>query len=224
MSSTWGSRSCPRRISAQIFLEPVESPWECGFEVRLFKFSFDFCGTFCASSSADVENFMTGEAISQSSQLDASVDDITIWTLPKVIKDPTNDILTSIQSLERRTFPTSESLNLSTELSKRNTNLLYRQTSATVIGYILYINTSSGLRIHKVCVAKSHRRRGVATGLVERVCDVARKAGKDVDLWVDEGRVPARECYTRCGFVERETVVDYYGRGRNGIRMVWSHD
>jgi ribosomal protein S18 acetylase RimI-like enzyme len=167
---------------------------------------------------------LNGVTVSESSQIDASANEITISTLPNVAKKSTNDILTSIQSLERRTFPTSEALNLSTELSKRNTNILYAQTSAAVIGYILYINTSSGLRIHKVCVAKSYRRRRVAMGLIERVCEVARKAGKDVDLWVDEGRVPARECYAKCGFVGSETVVDYYGPGRNGIRMVWSSE
>ena len=59
--------------------------------------------------------------------------------------------------------------------------------------------------------------------LIERVCEVARKGGKDVDLWVDEGRVAARECYRKIGFEEAGGVVeDYYGPGRNGMRMVWN--
>src|ERR1700737_2988751 len=108
--------------------------------------------------------------------------EICVSTLPQKSTTATNQILTSIQSLERRTFPSSEALDIPAETSKRNTHLLYAHSSSTLIGYILYINTSSGLRIHKVCVAPSHRRRGVATQLMEMVCQVARKVGKEIDL------------------------------------------
>ena len=88
----------------------------------------------------------------------------------------------------------------------------------------LFISTlSSGLRIHKVCIAEAFRRQHVATKLIQRVCGIAQKAGKDVDLWVDEGRVPARQCYVSCGFVQAgDVVIDYYGPGRNGVRMIWT--
>lgn len=57
--------------------------------------------------------------------------------------------------------------------------------------------------------------------LIERVCEVARKTGKDIDLWVDEARIGARKCYSKVGFEEvGQVVMDYYGPGRNGIRMV----
>jgi len=148
--------------------------------------------------------------------------DVTISVLPDRMKKSANDVLNAIQSLERRTFPSSESLSILTETSKRNTQLLYAQSSSEIVGYLLYINTSSGLRIHKVCVAEAFRRQGIASRMVRQVCEMAQKAGKDVDLWVDEERVPARQCYTACGFAQAgEVVVDYYGSGRNGIRMIW---
>ena len=57
--------------------------------------------------------------------------------------------------------------------------------------------------------------------LIHAVCDVAQKSGKDIDLWVDEARIVARECYAKIGFERAgEVVPDYYGSGRNGIRMV----
>jgi ribosomal protein S18 acetylase RimI-like enzyme len=150
-------------------------------------------------------------------------DEVTISTLPLKPTKSTNEILASIQSLERRTFPTSEALDISKETSKRNTHLLYAKSSSAVIGYLVYINTSSGLRIHKVCIAQSYRRQGIATSLIEQICQVAKTVGKDIDLWVDEGRLPARECYIKCGFTQvGDVVVDYYAPGRNGIRMVWS--
>lgn len=137
-----------------------------------------------------------------------------------------NPIVAAIQSLERKTFPTSEALNIQTEVSKRNSHLTFARPlspNENIIGYLIYINTSGGLRIHKVCVSEKFRRRRVATTLVECVCEEARKAGKNIDLWVDEKRVAAIQCYINCGFRQAgDTVVDYYGPGRNGLRMVWS--
>lgn len=155
---------------------------------------------------------------------DASTsDEVTIFVLPDKLKKTSNDITSTIQSLERRTFPSSECLSIITETSKRNTQLLYAQSTSTIIGYLIYINTAFGLRIHKVCVAEPFRRQHFATKLVQRVCKLAQKAGKCIDLWVDEGRLPARQCYATCGFMQvGDVVVDYYGPGRNGIRMVWS--
>lgn len=148
---------------------------------------------------------------------------VTISVLPEKLKKSANDFLAAIQSLERRTFPSSEGLSISTETSKRNTQLLYAQSSSEIIGYLIYINTSSGLRIHKVCVAESFRRQGIASKMIRQVCQVAQKAGKGIDLWVDEARLPARECYSICGFIQAgDVVVDYYGPGRNGLRMTWS--
>ena len=156
--------------------------------------------------------------------VDTVTPDISIQALPSKTSNATEAIISAIQALERRTFPSSECLSITTETAKRNTQLLYAQSSSTLIAYLIYINTSSGLRIHKVCVADPFRRKGIATILVERVCQVARNTGKDIDLWVDEARIAARKCYTKLGFKDvGETVVDYYGPGRNGIRMVWTY-
>ena len=155
---------------------------------------------------------------------DASTsENITITVLAEKLKRTPNDILAAIQSLEWRTFPSSECLSIVTETSKRNTQLIYAESSSNVVGYLIYINTSSGLRIHKVCVAEAFRRQHIATKLIQRVCGLAQNAGKDVDLWVDEGRLPARQCYVACGFVQAgDVVIDYYSRGRNGVRMIWT--
>ena len=153
----------------------------------------------------------------------STTENITITVLPDKLKKSRNDILAAIQSLERRTFPSSECLSIITEISKRNTQLIYAQSLSNVVGYLIYINTSSGLRIHKVCIAEAFRRQHIATQLIQRVCALAQKTGKDVDLWVDEGRFPARACYLACGFVKAgDVVADYYGPGRNGLRMIWT--
>jgi len=152
-------------------------------------------------------------------------DGVTICTLSDKLKQSPNDILNKIQSLERRTFPSSERLQILAEASKRNTQLLYAQSSSDVVGYLMYIHLPTGLRIHKVCIAEGFRRRGIATRMIEQVCDIAQKGGKNIDLWVDEARKPASQCYIKCGFSRvGEAVIDYYGPGRNGIRMVWTFE
>src|SRR5436190_22122711 len=110
-------------------------------------------------------------------------EDISICVLPEKLKKSPNEIIVAIQSLERRICPSSECLSIITETSKRNTQLIYAQSLSTVVGYLIYINTCFGLRIHKVCVTETFRRRHVATKLIQRVCELARKVGKGIDLW-----------------------------------------
>src|SRR5215471_5865222 len=98
----------------------------------------------------------------------STTENITITVLPDKLKKSRNDILAAIQSLERRTFPSSECLSIITEISKRNTQLIYAQSLSNVVGYLIYINTSSGLRIHKVCIAEAFRRQHIATQLIQR--------------------------------------------------------
>jgi ribosomal protein S18 acetylase RimI-like enzyme len=149
-------------------------------------------------------------------------DKITISNLLDKSAKQKPEIVAAVQSLERRIFPSSECLSITTETSQRNTTLLYATLQSAIVGYLIYINTASGIRIHKVCVANASRRQGIATNLIRRVIEVAAKGGKDIDLWVDEARIPARQCYAVNGFIQAgDVVVDYYAAGRNGIRMVW---
>jgi ribosomal protein S18 acetylase RimI-like enzyme len=172
-----------------------------------------------------LDNEFMGRRVPETTDDASTSEDITITVLADKLKRSPNNILTAIQSLERRTFPSSECLSIMTEISKRNTQLIYAQSSSSVIGYLVYINTSSGLRIHKVCVAEAFRRQHIATKLIQRVCGLAHKTGKDIDLWVDEGRLPAIQCYVACGFEQAgDVVIDYYGPGRNGVRMVWTEN
>ncbi|KAI5809577.1 acyl-CoA N-acyltransferase [Peziza echinospora] len=136
-------------------------------------------------------------------------------------------LLLSIKNAEKHTFPTSERFDFDSELLKRTTNLycLYTKESGNkpnpiLLGYIVFLRTKALTRIHKVCVVESMRGQGIGTYMVTKVLKELKKGGAgQVDLWVDEARVPARALYKNCGFVEKETVLDYYGKGRNGIRM-----
>jgi len=136
-------------------------------------------------------------------------------------------LLDAVKRTEKQTFPTGEAFQFDSELAKRTTNLYcaYLHTAVAILpyqlcGYVVYLRTKALTRIHKVCVVESLRGNGVGRFMMAKVIEELRRSGAgEVDLWVDEAREPARGLYKACGFEEMESVENYYGRGRTGIRM-----
>ena len=70
-------------------------------------------------------------------------------------------------------------------------------------------------------VAASARRAGLGKILFESLLSRFTAAGaRTVRLEVDLSNAPARRFYERMGFEETRKLPDYYGYGRDGIRMV----
>ncbi|KKZ61448.1 hypothetical protein EMCG_03930 [[Emmonsia] crescens] len=94
----------------------------------------------------------------------------------------------------------------------------------TIIAYALYVRQKSTALLHKICVAEPFRGQGVGKQLLAYVIEQQLRQQERgclaVQLWVDEKREAARRLYGSCGFMEVEGVEDYYGPGRNGVRMV----
>ena len=136
-------------------------------------------------------------------------------------------LLDAVKRTEKQTFPTGEAFQFDSELAKRTTNLYcaYLHTVASIspyqlCGYVVYLRTKTLTRIHKVCVVESLRGNGVGRFMMAKVIEeLGRSGAGEVDLWVDKGREPARRLYKACGFEEMESVENYYGKGRTGIRM-----
>jgi len=81
----------------------------------------------------------------------------------------------------------------------------------------------SGSRAHVITidVAASARRAGLGKILFESLLSRFTAAGaRTVRLEVDLSNAPARRFYERMGFEETRKLPDYYGYGRDGIRMV----
>ncbi len=74
-------------------------------------------------------------------------------------------------------------------------------------------HASRETRLHKLYVLKDHRRGGVATALIARVCAFARAAGSTtLSLTVNRANTGAITAYERLGFSIRESVrVDIGG-------------
>lgn len=142
-------------------------------------------------------------------------------------KPESSSLLASVKRIEKQTFPPSEAFDFDSELCKRTTNLycayLHCPISSTpyqLYGYIVFLRTRMLTRIHKVCVVESLRGQGLGGFMIGKVIEeLKRGKASEVDLWVDTQRAPARSLYRKYGFEEQETVEEYYGKSRAGVRM-----
>ncbi|HEX4440351.1 MAG TPA: GNAT family N-acetyltransferase [Thermoanaerobaculia bacterium] len=87
----------------------------------------------------------------------------------------------------------------------------------------LAIGQVSGHRSHVITidVAAAQRRGGLGRRLFEELLSRFSAAGaKTVRLEVDVRNAAARRFYERMGFEETRRLPDYYGPGRDGLRML----
>ena len=133
-------------------------------------------------------------------------------------------VLATIAALEKKSFPATEVFDFSPAIRKKaNTSVLYivnQSVPLSAIAYCVCVRHRRKLLLHKICVAELFRGQGVGRSLMREV--MSRAAGKNclsLELWVDQSRISARNLYVRSGLEEQCLVEDYYGPGRNGIKM-----
>ena len=142
------------------------------------------------------------------------------------------ELVHQVQHVEKKTFPRREVLDFSTELQKRNMDLviivddagMYTPARPKVVAYMVFVHLKAGntVLLHKICVDGEYRRRGIASVVLEAQAERLKKQGcTKIQLWVDEGNAPARGLYNALGLEEVSIVNDYYAAGRNGIQMIW---
>lgn len=137
-------------------------------------------------------------------------------------------LLANVKHTEKKTFPRVEVFEFDTELKKRNTHLICaveanqdQKRCASPVTYLVYARTGRTALLHKICVAEPHRGKGIGRQMMTWfLSELAKKGCEHVQLWVDEGREPARALYVSLGFRQVDYVVDYYSPGRAGLKMV----
>jgi ribosomal protein S18 acetylase RimI-like enzyme len=133
-------------------------------------------------------------------------------------------MFTKVARIEKKTFPSSEAFNFDLELKKSNTKMILAlregDTSAELLGYLVYVRMKRLTLLHKICVVEQERNRGVGKLLIHSLRLQLEKAGCDsIHLWVDEARQPARYLYESFGFQKIDRCLDYYGPNRTGLKM-----
>ena len=135
-------------------------------------------------------------------------------------------LLPMINTCERKTFRSSEAMDIKSELKKKNQSLVAviacDQGTETLVGYLISMRTKPGnsLTLHKICIAPSFRRRGCARMLLRSWIDRVRSTSSRMHLWVRLDNHPARQLYLSLGFTDGNKVDDYYGTGRSGLHMI----
>lgn len=99
-------------------------------------------------------------------------------------------------------------------LSKDDVYVLVARDGETVVGGLVayelekFEQQRSEIYIYDLAVAETHRRQGIATGLIKHLCAIARERGAYVVIvQADQGDDPAIALYTKLG--TREDVLHF---------------
>jgi [ribosomal protein S18]-alanine N-acetyltransferase len=129
--------------------------------------------------------------------------------------------LPSVISIERRSFPTPWSLAMFVlELSKPSGICLAAEHERRLVGYLVCARYDDVWHLMNVAVHPEHRRRGIATDLIERLFDEAGE-GARFTLEVRVSNVPAIEMYRRFGFRSAGRRRRYYHDNGEDALIMW---
>lgn len=150
--------------------------------------------------------------------------DIAIKDLASIASKDRDPVIKQVATVEKKTFPTSEAFDFASELRKKNTNMILAFKNANhdgLLGYLVYVRMKRLVLLHKICVVQQERGRGVGKCLIHSLRLQLEVQGgcQNIQLWVDEDRAPARALYKSTGFGQVDRCEDYYGPGRNGLKM-----
>ncbi|KAF2142567.1 uncharacterized protein K452DRAFT_332314 [Aplosporella prunicola CBS 121167] len=161
----------------------------------------------------------------KSNPLQSGVIAIQITELTTLPAKAQQQVLSTVKRIEKKTFASGEVSDFAVELKKRNTHILVAlvQTGQDVelMGYLLYVRQKRTTWLHKLCVLQDFRRKGIAKDMIQVLeARLRKEACDELLLWVDEENLGARALYASAGFDEVNRILDYYGPGRTGIKLV----
>lgn len=89
-----------------------------------------------------------------------------------------------------------------------------------VVGFIIGYTSGRGGAVYTLDVHPAHRKKGVGSRLVRAMEKELRVQGaRAIRLEAALENPEAMELYRKAGYTERELVKNYYGRGKDAVRM-----
>lgn len=129
--------------------------------------------------------------------------------------------LPSVISIERRSFPTPWSLAMFVlELSKPSGICLAAEDDDGLIGYLVCSRYEQVWHLMNVAVLNEHRRRGVATELIDRLFEEAGLQAR-ITLEVRVSNLPAIAMYEGLGFRSAGRRRSYYHDNGEDALIMW---
>jgi ribosomal-protein-alanine N-acetyltransferase len=132
--------------------------------------------------------------------------------------------LDKVEEIERESYPTPWSRSMFVaELRKPSALAIGAYTEeAGLVGYAFVSRYVDAWHIMNVAVASDHRRRGIATALLERLFEITAsdpRSGHTLEVRVSNTQ--AIRLYERLGFEARGTRRGYYTDNREDALIMW---
>jgi ribosomal-protein-alanine N-acetyltransferase len=133
--------------------------------------------------------------------------------------------LSSIEEIERSSYPTPWSRSMfAGELAKPSSICLGALDTERneLVGYLIISRYVDAWHVMNVAVAEPYRRRGIASGLMERLFeDTSRDGRRGYTLEVRVSNEAAIRLYERLGFKARGIRRGYYTDNREDALIMW---
>jgi [ribosomal protein S18]-alanine N-acetyltransferase len=131
--------------------------------------------------------------------------------------------LSDIEAIEQVAYPTPWSRTMfATELAKPSSICLGAFEGEQLVGYIINSRYVDAWHVMNVAVDPAHRRRGIATRLLERLFELTRTDGRrGYTLEVRVSNVGAISLYEELGFEQRGLRRGYYTDNREDALIMW---
>ena len=131
--------------------------------------------------------------------------------------------LPAIEVIERASYPTPWSRSMfAGELAKPTSLSLGAVEDGRLVGYLVISRYVDAWHVMNVAVDPDHRRRGIATALLERLFELTRDdARRGYTLEVRVSNAGAIRLYERLGFQARGTRRGYYTDNREDALIMW---
>ena len=133
--------------------------------------------------------------------------------------------LAAIEEIERASYPTPWSRSMfAGELTKASSICLgaFDRETGLLLGYLIISRYVDAWHMMNVAVAAEHRRRGIATRLLDRLFELTAGDGRrGYTLEVRVSNTSAIKLYERSGFRARGIRRGYYTDNREDARIMW---
>lgn len=105
-------------------------------------------------------------------------------------------------------------------LIEYSVSLVACEPEDVVIGFVIGYTSGRGGAVYTLDVHPAHRNKGVGTKLIRALEEELRAQGaRAIRLEAALENPEAMELYQKAGYRERELVRNYYGRGKDAVRM-----
>ena len=133
--------------------------------------------------------------------------------------------LTAIETIERASYPTPWSRSMfASEIAKPSSICLgaFEAESGELLGYLIISRYVDAWHVMNLAVAPEHRRRGIATSLLERLFELTGREGRrGYTLEVRISNDVAIRLYEQAGFKARGIRRGYYTDNREDALIMW---